>query len=173
MGRYKKPQHEQPATEGICKPCRTSHPSVISTRSQMYRTATCRDDTESIELANLAFFFPTQSTATLSSHEEWEPEMSCLEKNNDYSCGECGLTFVCLHEYNIQQDIGNHNVGHTDRVKVFWSSKCTNIKESMTSVLSKSTDQTSQTAQCTLNTGWSLKGKRINKRFSIVSKTFY
>ncbi|VDI00415.1 Hypothetical predicted protein [Mytilus galloprovincialis] len=71
-----------PVGSGICKPCRTSHPHVISTRSQMYRTTSCGDDTESIELANLAYFFPTQSTATVSSHEEWEPEMSGLEKVN-------------------------------------------------------------------------------------------
>ncbi|VDI20325.1 Hypothetical predicted protein [Mytilus galloprovincialis] len=225
-----------PVGSGICKPCRTSHPHVISTRSQMYRTTSCGDDTESIELANLAYFFPTQSTATLiSSHEEWEPEMSCLEKVNaviklvsdgsfpllrywkcqkllekerernetgdaednieeineqnteenaashdqmnetdDYTCGECGLTFVSLHEYNIHQDIGNHNIRHADRVKTFWSSKCTNIKESMTSVFSKATDdQTPQTkTQCSLHSGWSLKGRRMNKRFSIAVKDY-
>ncbi|VDI36911.1 Hypothetical predicted protein, partial [Mytilus galloprovincialis] len=116
-----------PVGSGICKPCRTSHPHVISTRSQMYRTTSYGDDTESIELANLdiyhefeddkddscnnntstknyeyatekeehftlascsqtsdcaSYFFPTQSTATVSSHEEWEPEMSGLEKVN-------------------------------------------------------------------------------------------
>ncbi|CAG2185678.1 unnamed protein product [Mytilus edulis] len=97
-----------------------------------------------------------------------------MNETDDYTCGECGLTFVSLHEYNIHQDIGNHKIRHADRVKTFWSSKCTNIKESMTSVFSKATDdQTPQSkTQCSLHSGWSLKGRRMNKRFSIAVKDY-
>ena len=97
-------------------------------------------------------------------------------QTDEYVCGECGLEFISLQENNIHKDIGNHNISHADRLKVFWQSKCTNIKDSMTTVLPKEaveTDQTSQTVtQCTLHAGWALKGKRISKRFSIAVKDF-
>ncbi|VDI07348.1 Hypothetical predicted protein [Mytilus galloprovincialis] len=44
-----------------------------------------------------------------ASHEQ-------MNETDDYTCGECGLTFVSLHEYNIHQDIGNHKIRHADRV---------------------------------------------------------
>ncbi|VDI02012.1 Hypothetical predicted protein, partial [Mytilus galloprovincialis] len=110
-----------------------------------------RNETGDVE-DNIEDINEQNTEETAASHDQ-------MNETGDYTCGECGLTFVSLHEYNIHQDIGNHNIRHADRVKTFWNTT--------------DDDQTPQTkTQCSLHSGWSLKGRRMNKRFTIAVKDY-
>lgn len=54
------------------------------------------------------------------------------EEINEYTCGECGITFTSLKDFNIHQDMGNHKIKSTDLVKMLWSEKCVDMKRSIT-----------------------------------------
>ena len=59
-------------------------------------------------------------------------EDEIMEVVNGYVCGECGLGFTALKDFDIHQDKGNHKGKLTDHVKMFWISKCVNIKRNVT-----------------------------------------
>ena len=63
-----------------------------------------------------------QAMDAVDELKDVEDEM--MQVVNDYTCGECGLAFTALKDFNIHHDIGNHKVKLTDHVKMFWTSKC-------------------------------------------------
>ncbi|XP_062594990.1 uncharacterized protein LOC134256359 [Saccostrea cucullata] len=42
---------------------------------------------------------------TLQKQEE-----EAVDEVDDYTCGECGITFNSLKDYNLHQDLGNHKI---------------------------------------------------------------
>eukprot|EP00105_Crassostrea_gigas_P037788 XP_019921936.1 PREDICTED: uncharacterized protein LOC109618501 [Crassostrea gigas] len=90
------------------------------------------------------------------------------EEINEYTCGECGIAFTSLKDFNIHQDMGNHKIKSTDLVKMLWSEKCVDNKRSITK--SSSTGDF-EIVENNITKGWALKGKRVSKRFSKKLKT--
>ena len=96
-----------------------------------------------------------------------EDEM--MEVVNGYTCGECGLAFTALKDFNIHQDMGSHKVKLTDHVKMFWTSKCVSIKRNVTK---SSFTGSLENAPKSFLKGWALKRERLSKRFSKNVKDF-
>lgn len=89
--------------------------------------------------------------------------MELVDEEIEYTCGECGIAFTSLKDFNIHQDMGNHKIKSTDLVKMLWSEKCVDIKRSITK--SSSTGDF-EIVENNNTKGWALTGKRVSKRFS-------
>ncbi|XP_056015081.1 uncharacterized protein LOC130052907 [Ostrea edulis] len=115
---------------------------------------------------------PNQEEASIHVvNEVMDVEDEVTDVVDEYTCGECGVAFTSLKDYNIHQDIGNHNMTSSDHVKILWTRKCVGIKEKVTKHPSLSEIENA-CAQRNLVKGWALKGKRISKRFNKKVKDF-